>query len=191
MEEPNLSHEISGSLFTFISSVFKKHGVRAVLVGGYALIANKVQRMTFDIDFMITADDCAAIEPELLQAGYSLFNRQDAFVQFKAEKQALRDLDFLIGDRHTLDILIAEGKKVSIAGESFSVPSPLHLIAMKLHSMSGNRKRELKDFPDVVQLLTANAINPLDERVKKLFETYKVGDLYNRVITLTGAHNGR
>ena len=34
-----------------------KHHVKVVLVGGYALIANKVQRMTFDIDFILTLED--------------------------------------------------------------------------------------------------------------------------------------
>ena len=30
---------------------------------------------------------------------------------------------------------------------------------MKLHSIAGNSKRELKDFPDIVQLMKANAID--------------------------------
>lgn len=190
MSDQQSSLEISGSLFKFLASLFKKHGVHGVLVGGYALVANKVQRMTFDIDFMITENDCKTIELDLIEAGYSLFNRQEAFVQFKTDKLGLRDLDFLIGDRHTVEMLIAEGKTISIVGETFAVPSPKHLIAMKLHSIAGNQKRELKDFPDVVQLMLANGINPLDGAIRKMFEKNNQMDLYQRVVAATGVRNG-
>jgi hypothetical protein len=183
--------EIEGSIFEFLSSLFNAHKVRGVLVGGYALIANRVQRMTFDIDFLITADDCARIEPDLIKAGYSVFNRQDAFVQFKNERPGFRDLDFLIGDEQTRKQLIEQGKEVTIAGKTFIVPSPQHLIAMKLHSIAGNRKRELKDFPDVVQIMIANGIDPKDGLVVEMFKKYNLMDLYDGVIKAIGEKNGK
>jgi hypothetical protein len=182
--------KIEGSIFKFLSGLFKKHGVRGILVGGYALVANNVQRMTFDIDFMVKAEDCKKIEPDLLNAGYSIFNRQDAFVQFKSTIPGLRDIDFLIGDARTLEKIIAQGKEIPIAGESFLIPSPLHLIEMKLHSISGNRRRELKDFPDIVQLLSANAIDPAGANIKELFDKYKLRDLYEKIINAPGEENG-
>jgi Uncharacterised nucleotidyltransferase len=191
MNDKKQSPEIEGSIFEFLYSLFDRHNIRSVLVGGYALNANKVQRMTFDIDFLITADDCAKIEYDLTKAGYSVFNRQDAFVQFKNESPGFRDLDFLIGDENTRNQLIAQGKRVVIAGKTFIVPSPRHLIAMKLHSMAGNRKRELKDFPDIVQIMTANGMNPRDENVVELFKKYNVMDLYERVLNAIGAQNGK
>jgi hypothetical protein len=183
--------EIQGSVFKFLSSLFTRHKVQCVLVGGYALIVNKVQRMTFDVDFIVTAADCSRIEPDIIKAGYSVFNRQESFIQFKSEKLGLRDIDFLIGDRQTLEGLITQGKKVVIAGEPFIVPSPEHLIAMKLHSIAGNRKRELKDFPDVVQLMIANAIDPAKADVKEMFGKYNVMDLYERVVAAIGVSNGK
>jgi hypothetical protein len=183
--------KIEGSIFKFIASLFKRHDVHGVLVGGYALIANKVQRMTFDIDFMITPDELGKIEADIIGAGYSQFNRQDAFVQFKSTIPGLRDLDFLLGDRHTLDTIISHGKEISIAGEKFSVPSPLHLIEMKLHSIAGNSLREIKDLPDIVQLLKANALNPMDERIKELFHKYKLQNIYNRIVISPGDVHGR
>lgn len=191
MNDKKQSPEIEGSIFEFLHSLFDRHNIQSVLVGGYALNANKVQRMTFDIDFLITADDCAKIEPDLVKAGYSVFNRQDAFVQLKNENLGFRDLDFLIGDENTKNQLIAQGKKVAIAGKTFIVPSPRHLIAMKLHSVAGNRKRELKDFPDIVQIIAANGMNPRDKDVAELFKKYNVMDLYERVLKAIGAENGK
>jgi hypothetical protein len=183
--------DIEGSIFKFLSSLFARHEVKSVLVGGYALIVNKVQRMTFDVDFMITADDCSRIEPDIIKAGYSVFNRQKSFIQFKSEKQGLRDIDFLICDRQTLERLITHGKKAVIAGEPFIVPSLEHLIAMKLHSIAGNRKREIKDFPDVVQLMIANAIDPEKNDIKEMFKKYNVMDVYEKVVAAIGVRNGK
>jgi hypothetical protein len=191
MNNQNSSFEIEGSIFKFLFSLFARYKVQCVLVGGYALIVNKVQRMTFDIDFIITADDFSKIEPEINKAGYSIFNRQESFVQFRSGKHGLRDIDFLISDKHTLEKLIAQGKKVSIAGESFIVPSPKHLITMKLHSIAGNSKRELKDFPDIVQLMTANTIDPTGNDIKEIFEKYNLMDIYKRVVEAVGVKNGK
>lgn len=170
------------SLFQVVSALFVKHRVRAVLVGGYALIANKVQRMTFDIDFMMTDSDYSRIEKELLEMGYSVMNRQDAFVQLKAGKKGLRDLDFLMSDSNTIENLISEGRKITIAGEPFFVPSPMHLIEMKLHSVANNRNREFKDFPDVVQLIRMNGIDPKETRLRAMFAKYHLMDLHHRVL---------
>jgi len=191
MSENGQPLRIEGSIFKYLSSLFKKHGVRGVLVGGYALIANKVQRTTFDIDFLMTADDCGKIESDLAKAGYTVFNRQEAFVQFKSTVPGLRDIDFLIGDVYTIEKIISKGKTVAIAGESFFVPSALHLVEMKLHSIAGNRRRELKDFPDIVQLLAANAIDLGVPSVEELFEKYKVQDLFQKLLNISGTKHER
>lgn len=126
------------SVFVLLASIFKKHSVNPVLVGGYAFIASKVLRTTFDIDFMITAEDESKIEPDIISAGYAIRKRQGAFIQFRADKQGLRDLDVLVTDKDTLHKLIQNGRRVCIAGEMFVVPSPIHLIAMKLHAIANN-----------------------------------------------------
>lgn len=144
--------------------------------------AYKIQRMTFDVDFMLTKEDCEKIEPDILSLGYSIFNRTAAFVQYKSERAGLRDLDLLIGDKNTVDRLLEQGREVSIAGEKFVVPSAVHLIEMKLHAMSGNKKREIKDLPDVIQLLAVNNIDQESGDIKKLFVKYSAMELYERIV---------
>jgi hypothetical protein len=175
-------NHISGSIFKILASIFKKHAVQGVLVGGYAVISYKIQRSTFDIDFMVTNDDYKKIESDMFNLGYSIFNKTDAFVQLRGNKQGLRDLDFLLGDGATVQGLLSKGRNIVIAGESFIVPSPLHLIAMKLHSLTGNSYRELKDFPDIVQIMMANQIDPQSLEIKSLFNKYHAMEIYERVI---------
>lgn len=178
----NSNNKISGSIFKVLASIFKKHSIQAVLVGGYAVIAYKIQRSTFDIDFMVTNDDFKKIELDMFDMGYSIFNKSDAFVQLRGNGQGQRDIDFLLGDAPTVQGLSSNGRIVTIAGESFTVPSPHHLIAMKLHSLAGNSFRELKDFPDIVQIMIANNIDPGSDEVKTLFNKYHAMEIYERVI---------
>lgn len=169
------------SIFKILSSIFKKHNIQPVLVGGYALIANKVQRMTFDIDFLISEDDFSKIELEIIKIGFSIFHRQEAFVQFKSEKQGLIDTDFLISDPETVEIIVSQGKKFIIDNEEFIVPSPIHLIAMKLHSISFNKNREIKDLPDIIQLVEMNNININSKEIEDYFKKYKSIEILDKV----------
>lgn len=172
---------LQGSIFQHLAAIFKRHDVRCLLVGGYAVIASKIQRMTFDIDFMITPVDFTRIEPDILQLGYSAYGRQDAFVQLKCDKPGFRDIDFLLCEPSTVEGLLKEGRAISIAGESFTIPSPVHLVAMKLHSMAGNEERETKDLPDVVQLMALHDMDPRRDEIKTLFKKYNAMHLFDRI----------
>jgi|SRR3989339_576894 len=180
---------IRGSIFQILASIFKKHQVQCVLVGGYAVAASNFQRMTFDIDFMLTLEDYRKIEPDILDAGYSVYSRQEAFVQLKGNKPGLRDLDFLLSNTHTLDEMCRRGKTTLIAGETFIIPSPLHLVAMKLHSMAGNPDREQKDILDVVQLMALNSIDPKKDDIKAMFVKYKAMHLFDKIVEALDTKN--
>jgi hypothetical protein len=182
MEKDN---QYKGSTFSLLGAIFRAKSITSVLVGGYALCAHKIQRMTFDIDFMITLTDYNIIESDVLKIGYSVFNRSEAFAQLKADKFVLRDIDFLICDPDTVHGLVNAGQKIEIAGEIFVVPSLLHIIAMKIHSVTCNRERELKDFPDIVQLLKLNNIDPESKDIKELFIKYNAMELYEKVVETT------
>ena len=77
---------VQGSVFSFLAGLFSKHAIKTVLAGGYAMNAYKLQRMTFDIDFVIREADLTKLEPDILHAGYSVFNRTNAFIQYKSKK---------------------------------------------------------------------------------------------------------
>lgn len=111
----NSENQISGSIFKTLASIFKKH----------AVIAYKIQRSTFDIDFMVTNDDYKKIESDMFELGYSIFNKTDAFVQLRGNKTGLRDIDFLLGNGPTVQGLLSNGRNVTIAGESFIASFPL------------------------------------------------------------------
>jgi hypothetical protein len=169
-----------GSIFKLIAEIFNRNEVQVLLVGGYALNAYKVQRMTFDIDFITTAEGYTRIQNDLALAGYEVFHRSDAFVQLRGNQPGLRDLDFLLTNKQTISQLITDGTSTQIAGEKFNVPSPIHLIAMKLHSISSNSQREIKDSQDIIQLIKACNLDPESIIIKELFRKYNLMNLYEK-----------
>jgi hypothetical protein len=170
------------STFSELGLIFKKKSVTPVLVGGYAAASYGIQRMTFDIDFMITLPDYETVESDLLDMGYSVFNRSDAFVQLKAKPVELRDIDFLISDIKTITAIKQYGRQSEIAGVKFIVPSAMHLIAMKIHAIVCDNGRELKDSLDIVQMIKLEGIDPKKQEIKALFDRYNALELYEKIV---------
>lgn len=171
------------SIFNLLGDVFRATGVKAVLVGGYAVNAYHYSRFTHDIDFMITANDLPSITGHLVRAGFNEVLRNDLVVRYANPTDDLAILDFLLADRSTLDRIIAEGTSVTIAGESFALPSIRHLVAMKLHAIRDNRRsRELTDLPDIIIMLRKNNIDPQEESFRELCLKYGDQELYTKII---------
>lgn len=179
----NRNQEIKGSIFEFLSAVFVSYHIQCLLVGGYAMIAHKVQRMTFDVDFLLSEDDYNKIEADLLKVGYKVINRQSSFVQLQDQNSRLRDLDFLLSDGNTIKILHATAKEISIAGATFFIPSAINLIAMKMHSIIGNPHREVKDLPDIIQLMLMYSIDADSPEMQKIFVRHGSPELYQKIIS--------
>jgi hypothetical protein len=59
---------------------------------------------------------------------------------------------------------------------------------MKLHAISSNADRELKDFPDVIQLIKLFEIYPSDDEIKILFQKYSLMSLYEKTIEILKKH---
>ncbi|MBD3240552.1 MAG: hypothetical protein GF331_08210 [Chitinivibrionales bacterium] len=142
--------------------------------------------MSFLLAYESCAEECARLESDLLSAGYSVFNRRDVFVQYRGSTPGMRDVDLLIADTATMARLRSQGTEVSMAGRTFTVPSIMHLIAMKLHPIAGNPKRELKHFPDIVHLVRESHLDPNAEEVVTLFRDYGTGELHARLVELLG-----
>lgn len=172
-----------GSIFTWLGRLFKERSITPILVGGYAVLAYKIERSTFDIDFMLTIEQWIKIEKDMLAAGYSFISKTDSFIQLKNTQQELRDIDFILCDNDTFSKIVKDAKTTTIAGLNFLLASPLHLIAMKLHAISQNPNREFKDFNDIIQLIAINRIDIKNKEVETLFAKYSANKLYQRLLT--------
>ena len=170
------------TIFHLISAVCAKEKISCVLIGGFAINYYKVSRSTADVDFLITKEDYERIAGLLEKEGLRLDYTQEVFARFTPLKPYLMDIDFMFVDKQTLDKIISGGKEISIAGQKFIVPSPLHLIALKLHSVKYSPKREYKDILDIIELVKANKIDVRGNEFKDLCLKYGREGIYNKIL---------
>ncbi len=174
------------TIFHLISSVFKKKSSACVLIGGFAVNFHKVQRATVDVDFLTTKEDFQAIYGILEKEGFKKFSEKETFAQLENNKEYIKNLDFMFVDKDVLDKIVKEGRQVTIAGQDFKVPSLFHLIALKLHAIKFDKKREYKDLVDIVDLIRNNKVNIKSEDFKNLCLKFGTQELYNRLLSHLG-----
>ena len=171
------------SVFHLVADVFTQKGVTAVLIGGFAVNHYKVTRQTADVDFLVTKDDFERIAGLLEREGFKKDYAQEVFARLTGSGQYLLDIDFMFVDKDTLDKIMKDAERVSIAGNDFIVPSVYHLIALKLHAIKYNPKiREYKDLADIIELVRANKLAVGDDEFKQLCLKYGTQDLYDKII---------
>ena len=170
------------TIFHLISSIIDKAGVSCVLIGGFAVNYYKVTRQTADVDFLITKDDFEKISSLLQKEGFSQDYTQEVFARLSGNRANLMDVDFMFVDKETLDKIIKEGRRISIAGQKFIIPCLNHLIALKLHAIKYNPKiREYKDLPDIIELIRVNKVKVKDVEFRQICLKYGTEELYNKI----------
>ncbi|MDD5774059.1 MAG: nucleotidyltransferase [bacterium] len=170
-------------VFQLISDIFKNEEIQCVLIGGFAVNYYKVTRQTADVDFLITKKDFEKISVSLKKAGYKKDFAQDVFARCTSDN-FLMDIDFMFVDKETLDKIMKDGEKISIAGQKFIVPSLNNLIALKLHSIKHNKKiREFRDLPDIINLIRVNNLDFNSPEFKELCLKYGTEEIYQKLLT--------
>jgi hypothetical protein len=127
-----------------------------LLVGGHALTAYGVVRQTIDVDCLIAVDDKNALAQTLKGDGYREIGSTENAVRYASSATALPDVDVLLVDAATFEKLFTEGNNLRRAEQDFRVPSLRHLIALKLHAIRNDPRREARDFADIAELLRLN-----------------------------------
>lgn len=170
------------SIFNIISEIIQRKQIKCVLIGGFAVNSYNYGRQTGDIDFLITKDDFNKIAESLEKEGYSITS-QENFAQLENLRFSLMDIDFMFVDDDTINKILKDTKKTIILGQSFLVPSLMHLIALKIHALKFNyRNRLMKDVPDIVSLLRINNIDPRGIESKEICLKYGNEQIYQKIM---------
>lgn len=131
-------------------------GVQIMLIGGYALPVYGVVRQTVDVDCLVVDRDERIINEILTVAGYVERQRTEAFVRYAHPSDLLMDADVMIVDSSTFGKVVDKSALHQVGSVMVRVPCLAHLIALKLHAIKNNPKREIKDLADIVELLREN-----------------------------------
>jgi hypothetical protein len=168
-------------VFEIVSRRLPAAGIACLMIGGHAVNHYGYTRATQDIDFMIAAEDEAAVWRILSAAGFTNVATHPTVVFFQQPGGTLR-VDFLKVDRATLDKLLAGSVAVDyFQGHPLRVPCLHDLIAMKLFALkSGRPEREEKDFPDIVHLVIENGLDVATE-LRPLCDQFGTPALYEQL----------
>jgi hypothetical protein len=167
--------------FELIADDIQNNKISCILIGGFALNFYKVTRQTLDIDFLITKDDFKKILPVLREQGYKIVNETEVFANLESSDNGLLDLDYMFLDQDVYEKVRKDGREVQIANRKFLIPSLDHLMALKLHSIKGNPKRELKDLPDIIGLIENNGVDAYSNSFGQLCLKYGTQELLEKI----------
>ena len=129
-------------------------------------------RQTLDVDCLISDADADGIVEIFEREGFAVTARTENFVRLRHESVRMMDLDLLLVDVETLSEMLAESAPAGIGPADLRVPSLAHLVALKLHSVRNDPKRELGDLSDIVELLRANPDVVTPEELERLAAEY-------------------
>jgi predicted nucleotidyltransferase len=171
------------SVLEQVQQAADEHGLRFVLIGGFAVIEHGYARLTADIDLLVLRDDQRAWRDLLDRLGYQLLEDGANFQQYRKRGEADWPLDLMFARQETLDGMIGAARRVTVQGANVLLVSLEHLIALKLHVLKQARlHRFLKDFQDVVELVRINKVDLHSKQIHDLFLRYGTTDLYEKVL---------
>jgi hypothetical protein len=152
-----------------IAAFLDAHSLRWAVVGGLAMQAYGLSRATQDIDLAVEASARSSIVSFMESLGYETLHASEAFSNHLHSDQRLGRVDFLYIDAQTADRLFATSRRVAGMDErSFVVPTPEHIIAMKVHAAKNDPSRTLREMADVEHLLRQPGVEP--QVVRPYFE---------------------
>ena len=169
--------------FSYVADACKEAKISAILIGGQALASRGYQRLTLDVDFMVTEEDYEKLKPAISSRGYSEVVRTNVAAKWQGQSPDLIDIDFMFVDRATFEAIKKESKEEDYYDGKFLVPKVEHLIALKLHAMKQQpQRREPKDLNDVIQLIRTNRIDVKAKAFESLCKQFGTDDLYRKIV---------
>lgn len=135
----------------------------------------------------------ADVEPWLSffkEHGYAVSHQSANFVrlQFAADPTAALPVDLMLADEHTFQQIKSDSRSADLGNNLMvPIPSPLHLIAMKLHAMRNpQRLASGVDLQDVKHLIAAAAIDPSSKEFIDLTGRYATDAIRRRLFQELG-----
>ena len=162
------------------------HGLDAILVGGNAVNLHSYSRTTFDVDLLVRESDCDRWLSYFRSHGYEPVHQSANFVRlhFVAAPSEALPVDLMLADASTFAAIEKSSRRCDVGnGQSLAVPSPLHLIAMKLHALRSPARFENGiDLQDVKHLIKTAGIDVSSREFTEVAERYATDKIRTRIL---------
>jgi hypothetical protein len=159
-----------------LAAIAESEGLQSVLVGGNAVNLYAYRRTTFDVDLLVRESDSQRWLTFFEQHGYQVFHRTANFIRmhFAADAAKALPVDLMLANEDTFHKILAESRRCDVGeGIQLAIPTPLHLIAMKLHALKSHARVEHgADFQDVIHLIKIAKIDIHSREFTEIIERY-------------------
>ncbi len=151
-----------------------------MLAGGFAMAAWGSTRTTADLDLAVDEKARPRLLPLLAAAGFKTFFDGEGFTNLQHPDDELGRLDIMWVEGSTSDRLFRGAvHRPGPDGTSLLVPSPGHLVAMKVRAVQSQPSRALRDAPDLQFLLSLPGVE--ENEVRGYFERAGLLELHDRL----------
>ena len=166
--------------FERLARQFKKENLNVLLIGGYALQAFGIFRHTIDVDLLLPDADVPVLKNIMKKEDFGLIAETKNFLRFHREQSPARDIDILLVGKRTFDNLYDSSVSLHIMGGDWKVPQPAHFIALKLHAIKNNPRRESRDIADIVEIMEKTKKVPR-EKLRTICDKYGPEGVFQRI----------
>lgn len=163
-----------------------ERNVDFLLIGGQAMSHLGFQRFTLDVDFMGCEETRTKWEEIMTRYGYSMAVTTAAFDQYIHTTPGWPQVDIMFVNERTWQRITSEASEASAGRTVVRLPSPRHMVALKLHSAtSPERSEPAKDWADIEALVRIHKLDLSDEEFSKLVIRYGGEESLNRLKSKT------
>jgi predicted nucleotidyltransferase len=154
-----------------ITSFLGERGFPSLVCGAFALQAYGLSRATQDLDFVVPVEAQEALVGFLEEQGYETLNRSAAFSNHLHADPGRGRIDFIYVSGATSQLVFQHARTHSSpSGLAVRVPSPEHLVAMKVLAMKNDPERTFREMADLQFLLGLPEVD--QEEARRYFERH-------------------
>ena len=166
-----------------------ERGLDFLIIGGHAMAHHGYARLTRDVDLLARETQRSSWRDVFEQLGYRVFGETDTFAQFSPGAVKSLPVDIMFVEDATWEKLRKEAVGKPAGGAKLLVPSPQHLVALKLFAAaSPNRRHDAQDWADIAELVRLCRLDPSEPGFAGLVRRYggeesleKIRKLWQRI----------
>ena len=174
-----------GRVLGTIGAFLEARGFPCAVCGAFALQAYGLARATQDLDFVVPLGAQEELVAFMEAEGYETLYRSPGFSNHLHADEARGRVDFVYVAGSTSLRVFEDARPGTVAdGFAVRVPSPEHLVAMKVQAMKEDPGRTFKEMADLEFLLRLPNIR-MDE-VRGHFERHGLIERFHELQRLSG-----
>jgi hypothetical protein len=169
-----------GRVLETVAGFLDENGFRYAVVGGIALAAYGLPRLTLDLDLVVEARAQDDVIQFMESLGYRTLHRSSGYSNHEHDGPTWGSIDFIYVNEDTSRELFSGCRNLpGPRGITMPVPRPEHLVAMKVAAMKNDPGRTFQEMTDIRFLLNLPGIDR--PKAESYFERQGLGDRLNEI----------